>query len=186
EDGHLRDYLIVPEYFKDYLGVNRWEESSGTLSGRSTPTTGAYSVADPRFESNGNDYGQYGLCGCDQSMGAIINVKSPGQGMYAVQDPRVEGERHKNVYRIVRFDQTAGTVTSDFRPASGGGVADPRMNWNPGAHAAKLRVTEWEGTHVAVTGARAPYSGACAVSDPRPGWNRQSGNLVVTEWENHS
>jgi site-specific DNA-cytosine methylase len=41
------------------------------------------------------------------------------------------------------------------------------MNWGDGAHEAKLRVTPWAEPHAAVTGARGPYSGACAVADPR-------------------
>ncbi|SCU95574.1 conserved hypothetical protein [Cupriavidus necator] len=33
EDGHLRDYLIVPEYRDGYMGVNRWDQPAGTIAG---------------------------------------------------------------------------------------------------------------------------------------------------------
>lgn len=108
QNGHLKDFLIVPEYFRDYLGVNKWEDNCGAISGRGTPTTGAYSVADPRFESGDYHCGQYGVCGWDQTMGAIINVKSPGQGMFAVQDKRLQENEslHSAMFGIIAADQS--------------------------------------------------------------------------------
>lgn len=49
EDGVLRDYLVVPEYRAGYMGVNRWDEPTGTVAGRSTPSNGSFSVADPPY-----------------------------------------------------------------------------------------------------------------------------------------
>ena len=69
EDGQLRDYLIVPEYRHGYLGVNRWEESTGTVAGRSTPSNGSFSIADPRYQ--GAEYSQYGVLRMDEPMGAV-------------------------------------------------------------------------------------------------------------------
>lgn len=183
EDGHLRDYLIVPEYRHGYLGVNRWDESVGTVAGRSTPSNGAFSIADPRFDAGKNDYGQYGLCGWDQSMGAVINVKSPGQGTFAVQDPRTGGMRHGNVYRIVRRDQNSGTVTADFKSTSGG-VADPRPPAGP--LFSKYAVTDWEQKTGTVIGG--DDSGAYAVADPRTGFRDSTHcNLLhVAEWDGAS
>src|SRR5690606_31679758 len=50
ENGHLRDYLIVPEAHQGYLGVREWDRSTGVVTSRSMPTNGAFSIADPRFD----------------------------------------------------------------------------------------------------------------------------------------
>lgn len=174
EDGVLRDFLIVPcgQEGAGVLGVNRWNEPTGAVAGRSGPTNGAFSVADPRARDGAEQFGQYGVNGWTDSMGAVIGVKSPGQGGYSVADPRYgdgpAGPHFANVYRVVHWDRPGPTVTTGSSPsASGTSVADPRMNWGDGAHQAKLHLTGWDEPHPAVTGARGPYSGAAAVADPR-------------------
>lgn len=120
-NGQLKDFLIVPEFFRDYLGVNKWEENCGAISGRGTPTTGAYSVADPRFDSGTYNCGQYGVCGWEETMGAIINVKSPGQGMFAVQDKRLREnvDLHSMMFGIVQSDDKGSVdLSCDTHPLS--------------------------------------------------------------------
>ena len=48
-DGVLADYLIVPEFGNGMLDVTEWSAPAGTVTGRSLPNNGAFSVADPRF-----------------------------------------------------------------------------------------------------------------------------------------
>jgi site-specific DNA-cytosine methylase len=56
--------------------------------------------------------------------------------------------------------------------------------WNDNAHRSKLFMAEWDQPSYAVTSARGPYSGASAVSDPRPAWqNRHSSHLSVEAWD---
>lgn len=168
EDGVLRDFLIVPcgQEGAGVLGVNRWSEPSGAVAGRSGPTNGAFSVADPRAPAGAEQFGQYGVHGWGDSMGAVIGVKSPGQGGFAIADPRHGGPaKHSNEFRIVAWDRAAQAVTSAH--GTGQALADPRLNWGDGAHQAKLHLTGWDESHPAVTGARGPYSGAAAVADPR-------------------
>ncbi len=183
ENGHLRDFLIVPEYRSDYLGVNRWDQPVGAVSGRAGPSNGAYSVADPRFDSGAYDCGQYGLCGWNESMGAVINVKSPGQGTFAVQDPRAGGaDTHKNVYRIVPWSGAAGTVTSGHSPSNGGGcVADPRST-SSFEGAGKYLVTPFNQPAGTVIGGSTSGQGAFAVADPRTSMNgtRGKGDAYLT------
>lgn len=193
EDGVLRDYLIVPstQEGSGAYGVTDWAEHAKLVAGRSGPSNGPFSVADPRAPEGADQFGQYGVNGWNDSMGAVISVKSPGQGGFSVADPRYgdgpAGPHFANVYRVVRWDQPSPTVTTGGSPsASGTSVADPRMNWNAGAHQAKLHVTDWADPHQAVTGARGPYSGAAAVADPRPDWNGRHGHLHVTEWDDTS
>lgn len=130
ENGHLRDYLIVPDRHRGFLGVRPWDEPSGTVAGRSLPTNGAFSVADPRAPAGASQYQQYGVLRMEDTAGAVIGVKSPGQGTFSVADPRFEWSpnTHCNKYRIVPYGSASGTVTGSDRVGSGAPcVADPRV-----------------------------------------------------------
>lgn len=127
EDGVLRDYLIVPEFHRGYLGVNRWDESMGTVAGRSTPSNGSFSIADPRFPADG-DYGQLGVRSWNESTGTVTGQRSPIQGGFSVADPRTGKDAHANVYRIVGWGETSGAVSSAACHDNGRwSVADPRL-----------------------------------------------------------
>lgn len=164
EDGVLRDYLIVPTSHEGtgVLGVNRWSEPSGAIAGRSGPSNGAFSVADPRAAAGAEQFGQYGVHGWTDSMGAVIGVKSPGQGGFAVADPRHTGPaKHSNEFRIVRWDREAQAVTSAH--GSGQAVADPRDLHN----FAKYGVTAFDAPAGTVISGSTTGQGAFAVADPR-------------------
>lgn len=185
EDGKLKDYLLVPEYRGGYMGVNKWDDNTGTIAGRSNPTNGNFSVADPRY--NGLEYSQYGVLNFDQSMGAISGQSMPGGGKYAVADPRIEGTRHNNVFRVVGFDETAGTITSGGHPTSGGqAIADPRTGFGESTHSNVLHVTDWDSHSKVIAGGSHPSGGALCVADPRPEWENRYGNLAVMDWESPS
>ena len=162
-NGHLSDYLILPERHRDYLGVNRWTESTGAISGRGTPTTGAYSIADPRFDSGNYDCGQYGLCGWKETMGAVINVKSPGQGTFSVQDPRLPANAAVDRYAITPAAEcsTDGALT----------VQDPRALHRTAGDAyltgGHYGVVPWSGPSGAVSAAAGYDNGRWSVADPR-------------------
>lgn len=163
ENGRLRDYLIVPEMHRGTLGVNGWSDTSGTITGNARPTTGSFSVADPRFNQSArwNDGQALGVRGWPETTGAIAGQQSPGQGAYSVADPRVDGVRHNNVFRIVAWDQHAQAVTAGGHPTAGGqAVADPR------------RTGKGFGS---TTG-----QGAYAVADPRPNLDRGKGDHYLT------
>src|SRR5690606_30131701 len=103
--------------------------TSGTIAGRSSPTNGAFSVADPRYRqaANWNHRQQFGVIRWDESSPTIPGQTMPGQGTFSVAAPRPNGVRHSHVYRVVRRDQPAGTVTGGQSPSSGGPcIADPR------------------------------------------------------------
>jgi site-specific DNA-cytosine methylase len=175
ENGHLRDFLIVPELRNGVLGVNRWDEATGAVTSRAMPNNGNFSVADPRFDSGKYDCGQYGLCGWDETMGAVINVKSPGQGMFAVQDPRsTTGFEGAGKYLVTPFDKPAGTVIAGSTTGQGAfAVADPRSAMNnrvagdaylTGGH---YGVVPWDGTSGAVSASAGYDNGRWSVADPR-------------------
>ncbi|MCM2317841.1 MAG: DNA cytosine methyltransferase [Pseudomonas sp.] len=173
EDGYLRDFVIVPEYQAGYLGVRDWDQAVGTVAGRSSPTNGAFSVADPRAPVGTLQYQQYGVRRWDETSGAVISVKSPGQGTFSVADPRPTREYHHNVYRIVPMDQAAGTVTAGQSPSAGGQcVADPRPGMRRVAGDAYLTgghygVVAWDGQAGAVSASARQDNGRWSVADPR-------------------
>ncbi|WP_341743127.1 DNA cytosine methyltransferase [Azonexus hydrophilus] len=177
EDGYLRDYLIVPGYHHGYLGVQRWDETSGTVQGRSTPSNGAFSVADPRAPAGALEYSQYGVMRMEDTAGAVINVKSPGQGTFSVADPRHQGPaKHSNEFRIVPFDRAAMAVTSAH--GSGQCVADPRGSANPAELHGKYKVERWgEYSRTVIAG---NANGAYAVADPRTAGIPQAGDHYQT------
>ncbi|MCA8242880.1 DNA cytosine methyltransferase [Burkholderia sp. AU32262] len=162
ENGHLRDYLIVPDMHNGVLGVNRWEEPCGVVAGASRPGNGTFSVADPRGPADAAQYQQYGVLGWNDHAGTITGQKSPGQGTFSVADPRHQGPaKHNNEFRIVPWRDPAGAVTSAH--GTGQCVQDPRPPAGP--LFSKYKVTEWGGHAGTVIGG--DDQGAYAVADPR-------------------
>lgn len=188
-DGVLRDYLIVPEYRPGYLGVNRWDKETGTVAGRSTPSNGAFSIADPRPPVGALEYAQYGVMRMEDTSGAIINVKSPGQGTFSIADPRHIGpEKHSNEFHILQWNNEARPVTSAH--GTGQCVADLRR---AGESFGKYMVTQWSGAAGTVISGSTTGQGAYAVADPRPGMERtkgdnylSAGHYGVAKWDETS
>lgn len=188
EDGMLRDFLIVPECHRGYLGVNKWTEPAGTVAGNSFPTNGNFSIADPRFPAGG-EYGQIGVRSWNAPTGTVTGQRSPIQGAFSVADPRHFGPvKHSNEYRIVPFAESAQAVTSAH--GSGHCVADPRR---AGPSFGKYMVTRWDEAAGTVISGSTTGQGAYAVADPRTTLNRgkgdnylTAGHYGVTSWESPS
>ena len=190
DDGMLRDFALQPDedWRAGVLGVRGWQDPSVTVAGRSTPTNGAYSVADPRWASSEKwrDGQQYGVRGWGDTAHCIAGSQAPGQGAYAVADPRHGGEaKFNNCYRVVRWGETSPTVTGGTGPSAGGlAVADPRAS---GGHegGGKYRVSDWTDTGGTVIAASTTGNGAFAVADPRTGYgdSTHSNVLRVTDWQ---
>lgn len=181
EDGYLRDLIIVPEAYAGYLGVNNWGDSMGTVAGRSSPTNGAFSVADPRAREGALQYQQYGVRRWDETSGAVIGVKSPGQGTFSVADPRDPGIGHGK-YNVAQWDGLSRTVIAASTTGQGAfAVQDPRyLNWHKGASSRKLGITGWDATAGTVTGSQQVASGALSIADPRPGMAKVKGDPYLT------
>ncbi|MGE8688607.1 MAG: DNA cytosine methyltransferase [Achromobacter sp.] len=191
-DGYLRDFLLVPEMHAGVLGVRNWSDSCGTVTGNARPVTGAFSVADPRFDPSAawKDGQAYGVRRWDASTGTVAGQQGPGQGAYSVADPRHHGPaKHSNEFRIVRYDAAARAVTGAH--GTGQCVADPRTGWPESAHGSKLAITAYADHAKTVTGARFGSGGLC-VADPRPGLARERGDHYLTAghygvaaWDQH-
>ncbi|HBO3244071.1 hypothetical protein [Pseudomonas aeruginosa] len=175
EDGHLRDLVIVPEYRSGYMGVYGWDDTAGTIAGRSGPTNGAFSVADPRYRqaSNWNHGQQFGVIRWAESAPTIPGQTTPGQGTFSVADPRPNWNRHSGNYRVIRYDQPAGTIIAGGKGVQGGqqSVADPRIlhrgkgdNYLTGGHYGVIGFNQHSG---AIAASSRYDSGRFSVADPR-------------------
>ncbi|QAZ45936.1 DNA cytosine methyltransferase [Mesorhizobium sp. Pch-S] len=168
ENGSLRDFGIMPdhEWQAGVLGVRQWLDTSGVVAGRSSPTNGAFSVADPRPENFPADRG--GLLGVGkwaETASLITSQRSPQQGRYSVADPRFVG-RENQQYGVRQWDRPSGALTSQSTPGGGTfSVADPRMEGKPRFNNV-FRIVPWAGTSPAVAGPGGP-AGGLAVADPR-------------------
>lgn len=168
-DGKLADYGIVPAavYHAGILGVNSWDEAAPTITGRAQPTTGGFSVADPRIQ--GAHHGVLGVVPWEDASGVVQGASRPQNGPFAVCDPRMpEGTGEYRQLGVNAWDGPVGTLTG--QSAHGGGaysVADPRMSDNPDRHQNQFRVVQWKGSAGTIIGATRPGSGAQGVADPR-------------------
>lgn len=222
KDGKLADYLLVPERMwqgSGYMGVNRWEDPSGAVTGDARTGKGNFAIADPRAASK--VFSGHGVAAWDQAMGAVAGESWPTNGLFSVADPRhpdntfgalsvdpwtepartVTGQRggnncfisdprsgfgpntHKNVFRVVRWDEASGTIDAQHSPSNGAAcVADPR-HLGPAKFNDRYRVVDFDSPSRSITGATG--IGQC-VADPRPDWNRHSNNLSVQDWNEHS
>lgn len=186
-DGYLRDLAIVPAYRSGYMGVHGWNETMGTVAGRSSPTNGAFSVADPRYEQSArwNHGQQFGVLDWRETSDTIIGQKSPGQGKFAVADPRRQGEGFGK-YTVTPWKNAAGTVLAASTTGQGAFcVADPRPVGI--RHNNVYRVVSMDSHAGTITGGGSPSAGGQCVADPRyHNWHpsASSRKLNVVPWHN--
>lgn len=182
EGGVLADYGIVPDGDMHWgtLGVHRWDQPTGVVAGRSGPTNGAHSVADPRPE-NFEDFGRFGVGAWHAPAGTVTSQRSPGQGRFAVADPRIDGHEKSVQHGVLRWDEPAGVVTGKMFVGGGAhSVADPRPGYGVGSHTNKFSVVAWGDTARTVTSANHLQGGALSVADPRPAGELRGGKYRVT------
>lgn len=194
EDGVLRDYLIVPEFHHGYLGVNKWEDHTGTVAGRSMPSNGAFSIADPRMpHSDNRQYGIYKTVDWMKASGSVTGAAHLAGAAMSVADPRSHtGFGGKGKYIVTPFDKNANTVIAASTTGRGAfAVADPRGGEDPAQLHGKYHTTEWQSPSHAVIAGNA--NGAYAVADPRPANQRTKGDNYLTNghygvvpWDEHS
>lgn len=183
EDGVLADYGIVPQgagWRDDILGVLPWTGTAGTVIGNAGPTTGRFSVADPREFERRNDY--LGVSDWSDSSRTVTGDARPSKGAFSVADPRMgqSGPRFNNVYRVVQWAQPSPAVTGGTGPTAGGiAVADPRGGHFPGGHG----VCEWDQPAGTVAGESYPSNGKFAVADPRPADGAFTSKYRVTKYD---
>lgn len=185
EDGVLRDYAIEPaaSWNRGVLGVRKWDDTSGTVTGRGSPTTGNFAVADPRVDGHEKSV-QLGVRDWDKPVSTVKGDMSVGTGPYAVADPRTAwpDNAHQNKLKVIKSDEPASTVTGSDRVGSGAlSVADGR----PGNFKGGMGVTAWDDAANTIAGESYPTNGTFAVADPRTGWpdTVHTSQLKVTKFD---
>lgn len=178
ENGVLRDYGIVPDgrWRDDILGILPWSGTAGTITGNAGPTTGRYSVADPR-EPEGRHRGVLGVKDWDEPAGTVTSNGRPATGPFSVADPRADAmsERGSN-FGVRNWDQPAPTVTSQRSPGQGQySVADPRVDGHE--KSVQMGVRNWDQPASVVTGKMYVGGGPNSVADPRPRGNARFNNV---------
>lgn len=166
-NGVLQDYLIIPENRNNgFLGVNSWDQPTGTVAGRSNTGNGKFAIQDPRPDGVRHN-NVFRVVKYSDTSPAITAGKGPSAGGLAVADPAT-GKNYSG-YGVRKWDQHACTVAGESLPSNGSfAVQDPCFrNWHPGASSSKFRITEWEKPTRTVTGSVQVASGAGAVNDPR-------------------
>ncbi|WP_445157609.1 DNA cytosine methyltransferase [Halomonas sp. E14] len=175
EGGALADYGIVPgcSWHGGVMGVNRWNETCGTVTSRAGPTNGAFAIADPRIDGHPRSV-QHGVRRWDQPAPVVTGKMFVGGGPHSVADPRIgrRGPRFSNVYRVVRWSDASPAVTSGAGPTAGGlAIADPRSgmaasrpHYQTGGH---YGVVDWNAAAGTVSGKARHDSGRFSVADPR-------------------
>ena len=181
-DGQLRDIGVVPlqgDWFNGILGVTDWQAAACTVTSQSRPTTGAFSVADPRPTSEWAGGGKYRVADWQGPSGTVIGSSTTGNGGFAIADPRLDCDhedrrrrRFNNVFRLVRWDQHAPCVTGGAG-STGGCVADPRPPRDLGRYQ-PYAILAWDEAARAVTSQAAPGAGPFSVADPRPAWSKRA------------
>lgn len=188
EEGVLRDYLIVPESRDGFLGVRGWEDSSGTVAGKSGPTNGAFSVAAPRHLGPAKHNNEYRIVPWGGAAGAVTSAHSTGQ---CVQDPRAQGIfEGAGKYPVAAFDAPSRTVIARSDTGHGAyAVADPRPANQRQQGDAYLTnghygVVSWDANSGAVSAAAGHDNGKWSVADPRLPDARKNLVCVIRSMDN--
>lgn len=169
EDGVLRDFAIVPDghWRDDIMGVLGWQQTCPTVTGNAGPTTGRYSVADPRTFNSREGTGYLGVHAWDRPMGTVTGRSKPGTGAFCVGDPRDVGGAHNGSLGVIGWDQASGTVAGATSPTNGRyAVADPRRDEDRAAFG-QYGVKGWGETSQTVISKAAPGAGNFSVADIR-------------------
>jgi len=179
QDGMVTGLRIATrvDWHRGVMGVVPWNEPLGTVTGRSSPTTGRFTVADPRCTTSRAGAGKHRVTNWDEPTGTVIAGSTTGQGATAIADPRAPRDLGRyEPYGVTRWDEPSGTVTSQAAPGSGHfSVADPRLDCDVNdrkgrRHCNVYRVVRWDEAATTVTGAAG--NARPNVADPRPADSR--------------
>lgn len=180
-DGNLLDYAIVPDMRAGVLGVNAWDKPAKLIAGRSGPTNGHYSVADPRHSGTAKHNNEFRIIPWGETANTVTSAHSTGQ---CVADPRVNAHDRSVQLGVRTWDKPSGVITGNMAAGAGpNSVADPRPSQRTDYKQVKYRVTRIDEPVGAVIAASTTGNGAYAVADPSDYPQGSFHNaLKLTEW----
>lgn len=182
ENGHLRDYLIVPEMRNGAIGVNGWDDSTGVITGNARPATGAFSIADPRHFGPAKHSNECRIGDWADPANVVSSAHGSGQ---CIADPRFDAGLYDcGQYGLCGWDETMGAVINVKSPGQGKfAVQDPRTG-GVDTHKNAYRVIPWNRENGTVTLGHGPSSGGGSVADPRSTTGFQGGGkYLVTPFD---
>ncbi len=160
--GYVADPISAPERFHHVERVTRWDEASGSITHAPAPSSGAISVADPRFP------GALGVLSLSEASGAITCEAYPGTGRFSLADDI--GRWFPNVLGVLPAGALSAHITSNATSTTGRvSYAYPRflsLNLSSNAHLNLYRVTAGDEPVGVITGATRPGNGAASYAAP--------------------
>lgn len=171
--GHSVEAVADPRVnaYPNTYGVLPWDEASKTVTGNPGVSHGAFSVADPRVQLNGEPFsGSYGVNDWKDPAPTIAGAGSIDNRPMSVADPRVAMppravETNHDSYGVRPWDEPSGTVTGNSTISGGTfSVSDPRVSTAYDAGYGVLRMDQPART---IAGETSPGCGAYAVADGR-------------------
>lgn len=169
--------------FNNVFCVSPWDVPTGAVTAGAGPSSGRWSVADPRLGVPCFVDG-YGVAGWGDTLGAITaGAGSPTTGRFAVADPRA-ATRYGMNQRVGAWADPAWCVTGATDVQAGApSVADPRVRTD--AFRESYGVLGWDEPSGTVKGQAWVTTGRTSVADPRLGAlnpNRHTAKFAVSAW----
>lgn len=173
-ESAMSDASRVRSAFKGSLGVTGWTSPSGAVTGEAYPTTGRFSVADPRLGApplipqagNANMHdGKYIVVPWNGPTKTITGASRVGSGAQSVADPRITPEAFPGAWGVRRWEEPTGAITGNAGHSTGAfSVADPRIQ--AGGFRGAWGVLGWSEPAGAVTGNARHSTGTFSIADP--------------------
>lgn len=162
-------------------GVNAWDQPAKAVTGgmRVPCSNTPAAIADPRVpEKGGRHFSHLRVNGWVEPGNTVTGSTHVANGAPSIGDPRLHHVPRPGVYRILRMDETAPTVTCGAGVGTSNGpqaVADHRLGCIPrGNTKGPLGVQKWEKPSATVFGSLDVHAGPAALADPRiPGNNER-------------
>lgn len=113
-------------------GVQPWSEASGVVTGAGGPSSGRFTVADPRLDRPGRAFNNvYRVVEWTSPSVAVTGGGTPTSGGVCVADPRIEGKGSRpDLFGVLAWDGPAKTVSGSASVSGSNcpaAVADPRV-----------------------------------------------------------
>lgn len=180
-DGIVEGIALVPHgWHHGALGVASWDDPGPTVTSGARPTTGRFSVADPRVREAWKS--TYGVLPWEACCGAVTGEANTTTGRFSVADPRPTGYGEYQQLGVIPWNGQVGAVTGQAGPGQGRyAIADPRQA-DRVAFNNVYRLIRFDQPANAVTAGGTPCSGGQSVADPRlgcePGFARGAYGIV--------
>ena len=193
-DDRPLDVRLPVDAFPLMYGVRGMAQSSVTITGKASPSCGAFTLADERVAAEVRRVthdpdahrNKYTVACAGEPVGTLIGAVYVGSGAPSIEDLRVPAGTFRGAYGVLHLGDASGAITSAEGPSMGRfAVADTRVASAVRAHAYhftnELMLHAWSRSARTVTGATHLGNGAGAVEDVRVPGHRYGMNWRVED-----